>query len=745
MNKHFKKVLIGLALSAVIASPAFVSAQTTAETIASIRAEIDRLTAQLETLVAQMGGSGGGSSSTSFANGDRVRALATLNVRSAPSTGASVVTTLQPGSTGTVRCNLATSPCPASANSHTWWYIVWDSSSGSGYSAEGPNNSFIAKISSTTDLTDQQNPNLLSGTANTSSEAGGPIITSISPTSGPVGTIVTVTGSNFALVGNKLNFGNLVMVPSYNVVSPSGNVMKFVVPAGPTLAPPATVPIPNPAIAILKAFSGGLSMEQSSDIQQEIAGLPLTVMPTPNDPSGIATIVTAFTGTCQSATQIANGTSAICMQNLTNTLDAIYKDIQARVLAYPNPQVSPGTYNVSFTKQITSAQTATSNSVQFTVTPPAPIPGAISLGASNSYPMLFSISPTSGPVGTLIKLTGSGFAPTNNITSFGVQEFFGVPSSDNGTTLYVTVPSSLTASCSTFGSVFGVASGGCSTQSTNVNAGTQYSVNARNATGVTQFQYFQVTPGAAVTTQTPPPPTPTVGNGRIQATLDGQAWSGPLTGVQYSAPYGSGVSSINVPANYPNQPLGNYSFTPTVPPGYQLASITVTNGSSCGTGCGVLTSANSTSNPLTFTFNFVTSAAQATTGYGKIQATLNGNPWPGQVTLQYGAPYGAGQATVTLPVDYPNQPLGNYSFNYVSGGPGTISSIIISNGASCGSACGILTANNTVNNPLTFTLSFTTSAGGAMGNMAGQSLANVYAALQFQLNLLKEAIGKLGN
>jgi hypothetical protein len=60
-----------------------------------------------------------------------------------------------------------------------------------------------------------------------------PTISYLSPTYGPVGTTVTVTGSGFSTTGNKIRFGNLGVEnsPSYNnLISSDGTHLTFTVP-----------------------------------------------------------------------------------------------------------------------------------------------------------------------------------------------------------------------------------------------------------------------------------------------------------------------------------------------------------------------------------------------------------------------------------------------------------------------------------------------------------------------------------
>ena len=103
--------------------------------------------------------------------------------------------------------------------------------------------------------------------------------------------------------------------------------------------------------------------------------------------------------------------------------------------------------------------------------------------------------------------------------------------------------------------------------------------------------------------------------------------------------------------------------------------------------------------------------AQVDTGNGRIQATLDGAPWAGTLTVHSIEPNGNhATTTISVPTNYLDQPLGNYVIDYVSGGPSgsQFQGVSIANGATCGTVCGTLTTANTVNNLLTFTLAFTT-------------------------------------
>jgi hypothetical protein len=90
--------------------------------------------------------------------------------------------------------------------------------------------------------------------------------------------------------------------------------------------------------------------------------------------------------------------------------------------------ITPGTYKI-----YTSPWGNMSNTVQFIVT--------ASNSQVNSYqPSITVLSPTSGPIGTSVTITGSGFAATGNTISFGDWQSPNVSSSNGGTSITFTVP-----------------------------------------------------------------------------------------------------------------------------------------------------------------------------------------------------------------------------------------------------------------------------------------------------------------
>ncbi|MGD9116487.1 MAG: hypothetical protein PVJ61_04835 [Dehalococcoidia bacterium] len=138
---------------------------------------------------------------------------------------------------------------------------------------------------------------------------------------------------------------------------------------------------------------------------------------------------------------------------------------------------------------------------------------------------------------------------------------------------------------------------------------------------------------------------------KVQATLNGAPWSG---GVVYTI-HGALQDSHNIaPYTFTNLPVGTYSLVYKYggPSGASLMSITPQPTQT--------TAANHTT---TFTLNFATGTSNTV----KIQATLDGQPWSGNVNYCLSGPYSDCDSTV--PLNLTNLPDGTYSLTYRSGGP----------------------------------------------------------------------------
>ncbi len=189
-----------------------------------------------------------------------------------------------------------------------------------------------------------------------------PSITSLSPTSGPVGTAVTITGTNFGATqgSSTVTFNGTTAVPT----SWSNTSISVPVPGGATTG--------NVVVTVGGTASNGVGFTVPPVIS--------SVSPA----SGPAATVITITGTNFGATQ---GSSTVAFNGTTATPSSW----SATSIAVPVPNGAT-TGNIV----VTVAGNA-SNGVGFTVT----------LGIA-------SRSPGFGPVGTTVTLKGSGFGPSQS-------------------------------------------------------------------------------------------------------------------------------------------------------------------------------------------------------------------------------------------------------------------------------------------------------------------------------------------
>jgi hypothetical protein len=219
-----------------------------------------------------------------------------------------------------------------------------------------------------------------------------PFISSFTPHNGPVGTVVTLTGSNFL---NATNVSFNGTPASFNVVD--GTTATAVVPAGATsgfitlttsagTAPTPsvfTLPTPPPTLTNLSVTSG-------------LVGTAVTLTGTNFSPlTGIA----------------FNGVPAVSFSLLNSTT------------ATANVPAGATTGNVTLT-----TPTGTSNGLPFTVIP--------------SAPFISSFTPHSGPIGTVLTVTGSNLTGITSIVFSGATAT--VFNAVNATTATVTVPAGTT-------------------------------------------------------------------------------------------------------------------------------------------------------------------------------------------------------------------------------------------------------------------------------------------------------------
>ena len=199
-----------------------------------------------------------------------------------------------------------------------------------------------------------------------------PSISGISPTSGPLGTSVTVSGANFGASqgSSSVTFNGLAGTPT------SWSATSIV------------VPVPNGAtsgsvvVTVLGTASNGVAFTVTT-VGPSISGLSLTQGP----------VGAGFT---------INGANFGSSQgNSTATLNGAPLTVTSWLANMINVTVPSGATSGPVVVTVGGSQ---SNSATFTVTPP---------------PAITSIAPTSGPIGTNVVITGTNFGPTvGTIQSF---------------------------------------------------------------------------------------------------------------------------------------------------------------------------------------------------------------------------------------------------------------------------------------------------------------------------------------
>jgi hypothetical protein len=142
-----------------------------------------------------------------------------------------------------------------------------------------------------------------------------------------------------------------------------------------------------------------------------------------------------------------------------------------------------------------------------------------------------------------------------------------------------------------------------------------------------------------------------VGKIRVSAKLDGKAWSGDL---RYNLEGPFSDTDGSVPWDFNDVPVGTYTVTyiDGGPPGVAMTGVTPAPSYELEEHGGIH-----------FIFNFATQ----TNSTIKINATLNGQPWSGNVRVAVKGPYS--ETVKLLPETLTNLPAGEYTLAYKDGGP----------------------------------------------------------------------------
>jgi len=222
----------------------------------------------------------------------------------------------------------------------------------------------------------------------------GPSIFGLNPTSGPVGTSITITGAN------------------YGATQGTSTVTFNGTNAAPTSWSDASIVVPVPS----GATSGNVVVTVSSVASN---GVAFAVLPAPSitslsPTSGQVGTPVTISGTNFGSTQ---GTGQVTF----NGISAAPTSWSATSIVVPVPTTSTG--NV-----VVSVNGVASSGASFTVLPPS----------------IATVNPTSGPVGASITVTGAGFGSTQGSSTVAFSGVLAFPTSWSATSIVVPVPAGAT-------------------------------------------------------------------------------------------------------------------------------------------------------------------------------------------------------------------------------------------------------------------------------------------------------------
>lgn len=227
-----------------------------------------------------------------------------------------------------------------------------------------------------------------------------PVITSISPAAGPIvgGTLVTITGANFT-GAFSVTFGGLACT-SLNVVL--STQITCVTPAhlGGTVE-----------VIVTTAIGSNTTVGTQNDYTY--TGGPTVTFVSPNTGPATGNTIVTITG---------SGFTSSGMTVKFGTVTAVFTYIDTTTVVAVAPAQSAGTVNIVVTTPGGTSPNTAADDYTYT---------------GSSAPVVTSVSPASGPVGTSIVITGTGFTGATSVTVGGVSAAFTVNSS---TQITATVP-----------------------------------------------------------------------------------------------------------------------------------------------------------------------------------------------------------------------------------------------------------------------------------------------------------------
>ncbi|MDO7874712.1 IPT/TIG domain-containing protein [Hymenobacter sp. ASUV-10] len=435
-----------------------------------------------------------------------------------------------------------------------------------------------------------------------------PVITSLNPVSGVVGSTVTITGTGF--LGTSAVSFNGTAATTFTVVSNTS--ITVTVPVGATTG---SVTVTNPA-----GTSNGVNFTVTLPVPT-ISGLSPASAP-------VGTTVTITGTNLGSASSVTlNGTSLTFTQVSGTSISFI---VPAGATSGPVVVTTP---------------LGNSNSTTFTVTIPAPV--------------ITSLAPTSGLVGITVTITGTGFTGATGVTFNGTAATaFTVVSA---TSITVTVPAGATTGLVRVLSPNGISNGATFTVippapvitalvPASATVGTVVTISGTNLTGATGVSFngiagTSVTVVNATTITVVVPAGATTGN--LTVTTPGGTSNGlpftvtlPVPAITRLNPT-SGLVGTTVTitgTGFSGATAVSFNGTAATFTVVSATSITVTVPAGASTGAVTVTTPGGTSNGVTFTVTLpaptITSLAPATGPVGTT-VTITGTGFSGATSVSF--------------------------------------------------------------------------------------------------------------
>ncbi|MEN9560786.1 MAG: hypothetical protein RIQ56_59, partial [Candidatus Parcubacteria bacterium] len=290
----------------------------------------------------------------------------------------------------------------------------------------------------------------------------------LTPSSGAVGSSVSIIGTGFSATGNTVRFGVGIIT---GLTSPDGRSISFTVPAQLSGYGSQQVTLGQYPISVTNS-----SGQTSNTLPFTVTSLGSLGAPSISGVSGPTTLSAQTTGTWTITVNNPNSSSLTVNASWgegyganASTQQYVYGS-GTQTLTFSRAYPQTGTYTIVFTVTNSNGQSNTSSvTVQIT-------------GNSQGSVSISSVSPNTVRVGSQIAIVGTGFSTLDNTVRFGQGGTMRLPSI-NGNTIYYTIPYAVSP-CDLVGS-------GCSAPTTIVTPG-QYSISVSNANGTSGTLYVTV-------------------------------------------------------------------------------------------------------------------------------------------------------------------------------------------------------------------------------------------------------------